>query len=409
MKDFDIVVFGATGFTGQQAARYLAERAPKGLRVALAARRRDALEAVAGPLGFATIVADSEDAASIGAMVARARVIASTAGPFRRYSDPVVAACVEHGSDYCDITGEVAWVRTLVDRFHDRAAAAGCRIVPFCGYDSVPSDLGAWAMADWIRREWGQPTKSVTAAFSARGGGLNGGTAASALDGAESGGLGDLLDPIALNPPSHRSEADRQGLADRRWPSRDAERGRWLAPFVMAPVNTRVVRRSAALLADEGHPYGDGFTYDEAFDVRSGATAWGIAAGLALAPVMLGTGLGRSVVRRFVPKPGEGPSEEARREGSIRTRYVAEAADGRVAEGELTFPGDAGNVFTVTALCESALALAVDRDRLPARAGLLTPATALDGVLLERLKAAGMGFEIRGRPPASASARTSSG
>lgn len=392
---YDVVVYGASGFTGRQAAAYLASR---GVRLALAGRSREKLEALAGTLGgdVGVLVADSSDPDSVDAAVRRASVVVNTAGPFSRYGDPVVEAAVRHGVDYVDITGETPWVRKIIDRHHAGAQAKATRIVPMCGFDSVPSDLGTWMVARFIRDTWDQPTKEVRAAFSLKGG-LNGGTMASALAMAESGSRG-MGDPVLLNPEGHRTQAERKATFELRGVQRDPDLGRWLTPFFMAPVNTRVVRRSAALLDEAGEGYGPGFSYWEAMETRSRRTAWGTLAGLATFDQALRKPLGRRIVGKLVPKPGEGPSERQMDEGFFRARLVGTAGDGRKALGIVSDTGDPGNRATVKMLCEAGLALLHDREALPDRCGVLTPATAFGEVLLKRLRAAGMTWEVSPLP-----------
>jgi short subunit dehydrogenase-like uncharacterized protein len=396
-RELDLVLFGATGFTGRLTARYLAAHAPAGLRWGLAGRDRLKLEHLRSELGpvrpARTIAADSGDKAAIAAMARSARVVVSTAGPFALYSDPVVDACVEARTHYTDITGESPWVRRLIDRHHARAATEGTRIVPLCGFDSIPSDLGTWMLVDWFRRELGQATRGVRASFTIGGGGLNGGTAASALSMAESGDTRSLGKPLLLVPPERR--AGLEGKLRTR-PSWDPALERWLAPFVMAPVNTQVVLRSAALWSERGAPYGPEFRYDESLAVKGRIAAGTITASMALAVLALRYRLGRSIIRRFVPAPGQGPSEEAMARGFFRTRLLGEASDGRLALGEVSYGGDPGNRSTVLMLSESALALALDADRLPGQpaGGVLTPSAAMGGVLLERLRRAGMKLSV---------------
>lgn len=397
-RDLDLVLFGATGFTGRQAARYLAAHAPAGVRWGVAGRDAGRVEAVRREHGAAAaLVADSQQPESVAAMVARTRVLLSTAGPFARYGTPVVEACAEQGVHYCDITGETPWVRGLIDRFHERAAAAGTRIVPCCGFDSVPSDLGTWMVVDWIRRTWDQPTRRVLAAFSMGGGGLNGGTLASALAMAEAGDLDLVRDPVLLNPPSRRGAEARAHAPERSGVEWEPVLGRWLAPFVMAPVNTRVVRRSAALAAEWGAPYGEPFTYDEALATRRRPLAWAAAAGMAVSPALLARPRVRRLLERLGPAPGEGPSERAMERGWFRCLLLGEARDDRLALAEVSGQGDPGNRATVTFLCEAGLALALEQDALPggrARGGVLTPATALGEVLVRRLQAAGLRLSV---------------
>ena len=394
MTTFDIVVYGATGFTGRQAAHTLATRAPASLRLAIAGRSASKLEELRKTLGreVGVIVADSGDVASIDAMVASARVIVSTAGPFSVYSEPVVAACVAHKVDYVDITGESVWVRSLIDRYQTQAAGDGTRIVPFCGFDSVPSDLTTWAAVDWIRRTWGEGTRSASASFKVRGGGWNGGTLASATLPVK--GAGRIADPVLLSPPDRRAEADRRGQADRRSTTWDADRAVWLAPFFMAMINTRGVRRSAGLYAQMGAPYGRDFTYDEAFETKTRGAGLTLTAATAVGFAALGTSAGRKLVARFGTQPGQGPSEEAMDKGSVRVRVVATADSGRKAISTFTASGDAGNRVTVRILCECALALVLDRERLPKVGGILTPAVAFGPVLVDRLRELGTTVDV---------------
>ncbi|MEQ1570023.1 MAG: saccharopine dehydrogenase NADP-binding domain-containing protein, partial [Myxococcota bacterium] len=357
-RPFDVVLYGATGFTGRQTVAYFAAHAPPGLRWAVAGRSADKLAAVAG--GRPVVVADALDRPAIDALAAQARVVLTTAGPFAQYGDPLVDACVAHHTDYVDITGETAWVRRVIDRHHARAAADGTRIVPFCGYDSVPSDLGALMVVEWIRSSWGQPTVRVLGAFSARGG-FNGGTIATVFAQTEA-GLAEIADPVLLCPDLHRTAAERARNPDRRAVEWSADLQRWLAPFFMAPTNTRVVRRSAALAHDwdEGYarPALVPFAYDEALEMRGRLGAWAVLGGTGLAAGMLSTGVGRWLARPLLPAPGEGPSEAAMNGGFYRTRLVGEAADGRKVLGTFAGEGDPGNRGTVRMLCEAALLLA---------------------------------------------------
>ena len=403
MKSFDLVLYGATGFTGRQTARYLLTHPDAAeLRIALAGRSRDRLDALrhALPAAAGVVVADSDDPASVDAMVQMTRVVVSTAGPFAHHGDPVVAACAARGVDYVDITGETPWVRRLIDAHHVTAAARGAKIVPMCGFDSVPSDLGAWLLVDHIRRVLGQPTREVKALFTAKGG-LNGGSLASALALAASGDLAALADPILLNPPGHRDPAERRANPDPTTARFDPDLGRWTVPFFMGPINTRVVRRSAALAAQlDGAPYGAPFHYTEALVAPRGAgrlraTATALALRLAtgattLAPV-------RRLIARFGPPPGTGPSDAALAAGFYKVQLFARAADGTRVAALVSDHADPGNAATVKMLSEAALALALDRDALPGgptRGGLLTPATALGPVLVARLRRAGMTLAI---------------
>ncbi len=396
-REFDVILYGATGFTGRQSADYFARNAPDGLRWAIAGRDPDKLDALAGALDRApdgVVVANGLDRDAVSAMCARTRVLSTTAGPFSRFGDLVVDACVFHGVDYVDITGESPWVRRLIDRHHDKAATDGTRIIPFCGFDSVPSDIGTLALVEHLRRR-GTATARVEAYFAGKGG-FNGGTLASARAMGEQGWLGEVDDPSLLNPPERRP--DPHAEPDPQGPRR--HEGRWLAPFLMGPINTRVVRRSHALWAGRGKGYGPTFAYQEWMDCGRGAKglamAVGVGAGLAAVAPLMASDSGRALLARFGPDPGQGPDEATMDGGFVKTRYLGVGEDGGQIRATLFARGDPGNRVTVLMLCESALALALDGDRLPGGGGVLTPATGLGLRLLERIRAAGVQFDIEG-------------
>jgi short subunit dehydrogenase-like uncharacterized protein len=254
---YDVVLYGASGFVGRQTVAYFAQHAG-GLRWALAGRNARKLEQARGTANAGLIVADAADDKALATLAAQTKVVASTAGPFALYGSALVAACVEHRTHYCDITGETPWVREMIDRHHEQAAADGTRIVPCCGFDSVPSDIGALLVADAVKREGGQRCISIKACHSIRGG-LNGGTLASLLNIAEACELDQLADTFLLNPEGS-APTDRRAHADPLAPRHDSDLDAWLAPFVMAVINTRIVRRSAAL-AGARSAYAPGMVY----------------------------------------------------------------------------------------------------------------------------------------------------
>lgn len=403
-RPFDIVVHGATGFTGRQAAEYLATRAPRGLRWAVSGRDlkrvekvKDELQGRPNPPGGA-LRADGTDAPLCGTMAREARVVLTTAGPYAKFGDGVVDACVAEGTDYVDITGETPWVRRVIDRHHATARERGLRIVPCCGFDSVPSDLGALLGVERLRAR-GEATARVRGFFSGRGG-LNGGTLDSALNLGDREAARQLADPSLLTPPGPRADEARARCPDRKGPTFDVTRGGWAAPFVMAQVNSRVVRRSDALLAEVGRGHGPHFVYEEFMDLgpRAGRAKASLVAGALLAAeVAMRTRLGRAVARRLGPAPGEGPSEATMDGGWFRTELVATGERGGIARVTIAGQGDPGNRSTIRMLCESALALALDREALaslPLQGGVLTPATAFGMTLRDRLVAAGMTLEV---------------
>ena len=398
-RPFDVILYGASGFVGRQTVRYFAEHAP-GLRWAVAGRSSAKLDALRAEFIDATpgvLVADAEDAAALDTLAAQTRVVLSTAGPFARYGSELVAACVRHGTHYVDITGETPWVRKMIDLHHDAAAKSGTRIVPGCGFDSVPSDHGTWLVAQALWQQHDERCASVKACFSIRGG-LNGGTAASMLHALDTGVQDQVDDPFLLNPAG-TAPADAAAHRDPAGDLRDSDFGGWLAPFVMGPINTRVVRRRVALLAAD-QLYTPDFRYQEYARMGRGAqgalTATAAAVGMAAGRTALGFAPVRRVAARFMPAPGEGPSERAMDQGSFRCELVGVGERGSVQRGRIAGQGDPGNRATAIFVCESALALALDTKRLPGgarRGGVLTPCVAFGDVLAARLRGAGMTIE----------------
>ncbi len=401
-RDLDVVVFGATGFVGRLVAGHLAEHAGPGTRVGLAGRSAHRLEQVRTGLGAAAehwpvLTADATDEASLRELARTARVVVSTVGPYLRHGLPLVAACAEAGTHYADLTGETLFAHRSAGGFHAAARAGGARIVHSCGFDSVPSDLAVLLAHERATADGAGPlTDAVLEVRSARGG-VSGGTVDSLrlqLDTAR----GDdaarrlLADPYALSP-DRDAEPDLGRQRDVFRPHRRAEDGTWVAPFVMAPYNTRVVRRSNALL---GHAYGPRLRYREvvAFTGRAapvGAFAMtgalgALAGALALRPA-------RPLVDRLLPAPGNGPSERTRRTGRFRVVLDARTAGGYRYLTTVAAQGDPGYAATAVMLGESALALALDGDRLPDAAGVLTPATGIGRALADRLRA--RGFTLR--------------
>lgn len=400
---YDVVLYGASGFVGRQTAAHFAAHAG-GVRWALAGRSAEKLEQVRkacglGAAGAGIVVADAADQEALDALAAQAVVVLSTAGPFALHGSALVAACVAHGTHYVDITGETPWVRGLIDRHHAQAAHDGTRIIPCCGFDSVPSDLGAWLVAEAIWQQYGEPCVTVKACHSMRGG-LNGGTLASALNLMDTGQGRLLADLFLLNPPgtAPRNPAEH---ADPVAPSLDADFDAWIAPFVMGPVNTRVVRRTAALLAARGDcAYGADFKYQEYLRFGRGplaaATAIGVSVGMGVGQAAMRFKTGRALARVVGVSPGQGPSERAMDCGWFRCELVGKSASGKVMRGRVAGQGDPGNRATTTFVCESALALATQPQALPGGGrggGVLTPASGLGRVLVQRLMAAGMQLE----------------
>jgi short subunit dehydrogenase-like uncharacterized protein len=400
-KDIDVVVFGATGFTGRQAAERMKQSATAGLNWAIAGRNKKKLDALHRDLeldeSVEVLVADSADAGSVGKMTERARVLLTTAGPFARYGTSVFEACVEHRTHYADITGETVWVRHMIDRHHERARAEGTVLVPMSGYDSIPSDIGAYHLVERLRTEHDQGTRRVHGSFRSRGG-LNGGTLATALLSLTEMGKDDrrlAAHPYTLSPDVDKPRAALFEESDPRRPFL-APNGSWEAPHFMGPINTRVVRRSASLFAGAGRPYGEDFRYTEGMGVKGGGrvAATLTTAALGGVEVALSSRFARPLATRALPKPGEGPSEESMDHGRTRARLWAEGEQGVRLEAVLDYAGDPGNRFTVLSLIEVGLLLAGQEAELglgrAGKAGVLTPAFAFGSHLVERLRANGV-------------------
>ena len=401
-RTHDLVVYGATGFVGRLLAAYLAGVAPAGLRIALAGRSRSRLEQVRGELPAAArdwplVEADSTDAASLAALAASTRVLATTVGPYLRHGLPVVEACARAGTHYADLTGEVLFVRRAIDATDAVARDTGARIVHACGYDSIPSDLSVLLLAERARGDGAGGLHDVQLVATARGG-VSGGTVDSVRAQFEELGRDTTArrvvgDPYALSP-DRDAEPDTRQPRDAGPPSRTPD-GRWTAPFVMAPFNTRVVRRSNAL---QDWAYGRGLRYGEVmgcgWGIPGAAAATAITAALAGFAAAMSLPPTRSLLDRVLPDPGSGPGEQTRARGWFRMEVDATTGSGRRYRATAAGQGDPGYAATAVMLGETVLGLALDGDRLPDRAGSLTPATALGPVLVERLRAAGHTYEV---------------
>ena len=403
-RPHDVVVWGATGVAGGLVAEYLAERYdPEELALALGGRDADRLDALATDLAetddrppIPTVVGDATDPESLRALARDTRVVCTTVGPYTTYGTPLVEACIDAGTDYCDLTGEVNWVRETVDRFHEAAADAGARIVHSCGFDSVPADLGTALVQSRAREAFGAPCETVRIHLEDGDGGVSGGTLASfaeLFDEASSDPVvrQTLRNPYSLAPPGERDGVD-GGM--QRLPRADRDRGVWTAPSPMAPVNERVVRRSNALL---GYQWGREFRCTEVVDTGRGLPGAAAAAlatgGLGLFAAAMSVDPVRAGLRRFVfPDPGEGPSEDQAENGRFAVRVVGRgtAPDGRFAvEAVVGADLDPGYGATARMLGESAMCLLRDETDSPLDGGVLTPASAIGVPLAERLRAAG--------------------
>ncbi|MFT3754968.1 MAG: hypothetical protein QM769_03310 [Pseudoxanthomonas sp.] len=363
--------------------------------------RAELVQSVGAPdlAALPLLIADSDDEATLQRLAADTRVVCTTVGPYLKYGKGLLGACAGAGTHYCDLTGEVPFIRWAIDEHDARARASGARIVPTCGFDSLPSDLGVWLVHQHLQAR-GHQLASAKLSVEKASGGFSGGTVASMMTMMQEAQrdpriVQQLRDPYALLPDPSR---DRGGDTDQltvRW---DAELQRWTAPFLMAAVNTRVVRRTNALL---GFPYGKDFRYTEVMSFPKGpggmltatATGAGMLAGLAL----LGLGPTRELLKGRLPAPGEGPSREQRERGRFRGRVVGQStpdASGtrHTAQVNLEFYGDPGYSETAKLLGEAALCLCWDD--LPPGGGVLTPAVCMGQKLVDRLRACGQVWTV---------------
>jgi short subunit dehydrogenase-like uncharacterized protein len=398
-RELDLVLYGATGFVGKLTAEYLARAAPQEARIGLGGRSEEKLRRLRDGLGeraadWPSVVADSDDRDALGTMAERTTAIATTVGPYRKYGLKLVDACATAGTHYADLTGEVLFMRDTIRMFDDVARESGAKIVHNCGFDSIPFDLGVLL----LHQEAGELLDTVSVVRRLKGG-ISGGTLDSMKTGIDEVRSDRSLmkvmgDPYALSP-ERSAEPDLGDESDSMKPERMDELGGWMAPFIMARINTRVIRRSNALL---GHAYGKRFRYREvmyagdgvAGQARAAAIAgglMGLAGGLALPPT-------RFVLDRVLPDPGEGPSEKMVREGFYEIEIHATAADGRRWRADVKATGDPGYGATSVMLGEAGLCLALDGGTLPGHTGVATPATAMGGVLVDRLRAAGQTFDV---------------
>ncbi|MBK6462953.1 MAG: saccharopine dehydrogenase NADP-binding domain-containing protein [Myxococcales bacterium] len=404
-RTYDLVLFGATGFTGKLVAEYLAKHAT-GLAWAVAGRSeaklREVLDGIdrgsaAGGKRVGLLVADAADAESLKRVVTAARVVVTTVGPYAKYGQSLARAAAEHGTHYCDITGEVPFVRRSIDENHARARETGARLVHCCGFDSIPSDLGVLLLADRARELDTTLEATRLVVLSAKGG-FSGGTAASMMnlmrEAERDRALRRLLrDPYSLTPDrASELTVDGPDPVRVRW---DEDAKVWTGPFIMAAINTRVVRRSNALL---DHRYGRAFGYEETMSFSRGprglAKAGAFVAGLGATMLAASREPSRAVLERFLPKPGEGPSKAQRDGGFFRIAIYAKTSNGARLEARVEGTSDPGYGETAKMLAESALALA-GGELSSAEGGVLTPAAALGQGLIARLRAAGMTFELK--------------
>jgi short subunit dehydrogenase-like uncharacterized protein len=404
-RDFDVVVLGATGFVGRLVASYLVRHAPGGLRVGLAGRSEARLRVVRAQLAGAAstwplVLADSTDAPSLARLANAARVVVSTVGPYRPHGLALVEACAKAGTHYADLAGELLFMRESIDRYDAVAAGTGARIVHCCGVDSVPSDLGVLLLHQAVAADGAGDLEDTTLLVKAFKGGFSGGTLATMkvqLEEVRANPESRVLvdDPYALSP-DRAAEPRMSDESDLMWIQHDDDLDVWVGPFVMAGVNTRVVRRSNAL---QGWAYGRRFRYREITHFGTGAAGAVKAAAAGIGLLTFTAGLSyrptKALLDRVLPAPGAGPNEKARQLGSVRMELHTHTSGGAHYGVLVAAQGDPGYTVSSLIIGEAALGLALDQDRLPEAVGVLTPATAMGTLLAVRLKAAGVTMTTR--------------
>jgi len=402
-RDFDLIVFGASGFTGRLVAEYLLEAYGVGgaLTWAMAGRNPDKLTAtrrdIGAPQALPLLQADASDAAALAALVPRARAVLSTVGPYQLHGEPLVSACAQAGTDYVDLCGEPAWMARMIAQYDAPARASGARIVFSCGFDSIPFDLGVLFLQDEAMRRFGAPLTRVRGRVRVMKGTFSGGTIASALATIEAASRDPALaramaDPFALTP-GFRGPAQPEGDSA----AYDDAAHAWTGPFVMAAINTKNVHRTNAL---RGHPWGRDFVYDERMLTGDGERGERRARALArrsrVQTALLGWGPTRELLRRFaLPKPGQGPSVQQRESGRYEVVFIGDTARGQRLRATVKGDRDPGYGSTCKLVAESALCLGTEIDRSMTRGGVWTAGAAMGMPLVRRLQErAGLSFAI---------------
>ena len=385
--EFDIIVYGASGFTGRLVAEYLNQQyaGDTSLKWAMAGRSAEKLAAVRDEMSLPAetplVTADATDPASLSAMAERARIVITTVGPYTLYGEPLVAACVNTGTDYVDLCGEPIWMRQMIEKYETKAMETGARIVFSCGFDSIPTDLGILFLQDLAKEKFGAPLPRIKGRVRKMQGTFSGGTAASLTASmsaiqADPSLMQHMINPYALAPGFTGPEQPHGNK-----PEHDETLDMWLAPFIMAAINTKTVHRSNALM---NRAYGADFVYDEMMVAGPGDQGKAIAEAIASDNPLGGDD---------APKPGEGPSKEEREAGHYDILYVGLGANGERLDVAVTGDKDPGYGSTCKMLAESAICLINECDETPG--GIWTTAPAMGQKLIKRLVAnAGLTFEV---------------
>ncbi|MEM9884781.1 MAG: saccharopine dehydrogenase NADP-binding domain-containing protein [Bacteroidota bacterium] len=402
VREFDIIIWGASGFTGKLVVEYMFKEYRVGaeLKWAMGGRNEEKLKKVRAEVAsekVPIVIADSHNEYLLNLMAKRTKVICTTVGPYAKYGSELVAACVKNQTHYCDLTGEVQWMRKMIDQHHETAQQNEVKIVHTCGFDSIPSDMGVYFLQKSLLEQTGQYARKISMYLAGASGGVSGGTYESLSNVMEEATQSPKLykvlnDPYGLNPEGERNGPDKRDLQSVIY---DNKVQTWLSPFIMATINTKVVRRAHAL---SNYPYGKNFQYEEAMMTGKGITgrlkAYAIALPLGLMMKAKPNSLLKKGIDALLPKAGEGPSQEKIASGYYNLKFFAGLSNGHSAVGKVTGDRDPGYGSTSKMLAESAVCLA--QDDLPTMNGVLTPSTAMGDALLERLqKNAGLTFSLK--------------
>ena len=389
-REYDLIIYGASGFTGRLAVEYLDENYSN-LNWAIAGRNEDKLVNISKnskckPDYF---IADSEDNENLLRIASKTRVIASLAGPFNKYSNNLVTQCVEAGTHYLDITGENIWVRDLIDKHHEEAEKKQIKIIPSCGYDSIPSDMGCF----YLQRSLNQELQRIDG-YHRGNGGVSGGTIESAFSMRNYKSKYSMGHPFLLNTKEYIKTQNISENKDNFKIKYIDDIESWSAPFVMAIANTRVVRRSSEIHDKNQASYGSEFKYQEYMMLKKYSSAFLVTAGLAVFGLMLISPIS-GLFRKLFTKAGKGPDKKTRENGWFESIFIGKNKNNEKYKLRMFCKGDPGYKSTAKLICESALCLALNSENLPNTnaGGVLTTSTGLGSTLIDRLKNADVLFE----------------
>lgn len=407
-RRYTVVLYGATSFVGKITAHYLAEflsnaEDKEGTNVtwAIAGRDEEKLNELQSKLTSKVdiIIANSKDEASLDKMTKQTQVIISTVGPYLKYGEPLIKSCAENGTDYVDLTGEAIFIKDMMDKYQDTAKQSGARIVNSCGFDSIPSDLGVYFTQTKAEEKFGNACDVVHMRVKAAKGGLSGGTIASMATifeevGQDKSRRKQVANPYLLNDDKDSPNVRQDNISK---PEYDSEHKRWLAPFVMASINTRIVHRTNQLLDYE---YGRDFKYDEAMWMKDGVkgklSSYAMSAGLfGFATAMMVKPSREFLSKHVLPKSGSGPSQEEQENGYFDIRFFGQTAEEKTINTKVIGDKDPGYGSTSRMLSQAALCLVQDISKDDVGGGFWTPASAMGDKLLARLEVhAGLSFEV---------------